>query len=39
MLKVHCLWEKTASEVDKRLQLAKDDLKIAQEAYNTLSVK
>ncbi len=30
---------KTASEVDKRLQLAKDDLKIAQEAYNTLSVK
>lgn len=30
---------KTASEVDKRLQLAKDDLKIAQEAYNSLSVK
>ena len=27
------------SEVDKRLQLAKDDLKIAQEAYNSLSVK
>ena len=30
---------KQASEVDKRLQLAKDDLKIAQEAYNSLSVK
>ena len=30
---------KPASEVDKRLQLAKDDLKIAQEAYNSLSVK
>ena len=30
---------KPASEVDKRLQLTKDDLKIAQEAYNSLSVK
>ena len=30
---------KQASEVDKRLQLTKDDLKIAQEAYNSLSVK
>lgn len=30
---------KPASEVDKRLQLAKNDLKIAQEAYNSLSVK
>ncbi len=30
---------KPASEVDKRLQLARDDLKIAQEAYNSLSVK
>lgn len=30
---------KPASEVDKRLQQAKDDLKIAQEAYNSLSVK
>ena len=30
---------KPASEVDKRLQLAKDDLKTAQEAYNSLSVK
>ena len=30
---------KPASEVDKRLQLAKDDLKIAQEAYNSLSFK
>ena len=30
---------KPAPEVDKRLQLAKDDLKIAQEAYNSLSVK
>ncbi|MBE6512417.1 MAG: hypothetical protein E7Z75_04655 [Methanobrevibacter olleyae] len=30
---------KPASEVDKRLKLAKDDLKIAQEAYNSLSVK
>ncbi|MBQ2962069.1 hypothetical protein [Methanobrevibacter sp.] len=31
--------KKPASEVDKRLQQAKDDLKIAQEAYNSLSVK
>ena len=31
--------KKPASEVDKRLQLAKDDLKTAQEAYNSLSVK
>ena len=30
---------KPASEVDKRLQLTKDDLKIAQVAYNSLSVK
>ena len=30
---------KPASEVDERLQQAKDDLKIAQEAYNSLSVK
>ena len=30
---------KPASEVDARLQQAKDDLKIAQEAYNSLSVK
>ena len=30
---------KPASEVDKRLQQAKDDLKIAKEAYNSLSVK
>ena len=30
---------KSASEVDKRLQQANEDLKIAQEAYNTLSVK
>ena len=30
---------KPASEVDKRLQQTRDDLKIAQEAYNTLSVK
>ena len=30
---------KPATEVDKRLQLAKDDLKTAQEAYNSLSVK
>lgn len=30
---------KPAKEVDKRLQLAKDDLKTAQEAYNSLSVK
>ena len=30
---------KPAAEVDKRLQLTKDDLKIAQEAYNSLSVK
>ena len=28
-----------ASEVDKRIQESKDDLKIAQEAYNSLSVK
>ena len=28
-----------ASEVDKRIQQSKDDLKIAQEAYNSLSVK
>ncbi len=31
--------KKPASEVDKRLQQAKNDLKIAQEAYNSLSVK
>ena len=30
---------KPASEVDKRLQQTREDLKIAQEAYNTLSVK
>ena len=30
---------KSASEVDKRLQQTTEDLKIAQEAYNTLSVK
>ena len=30
---------KPASEVDKRLQQAKQDLQIAQEAYNSLSVK
>ena len=30
---------KPASEVDERLRQAKDDLKIAQEAYNSLSVK
>ena len=30
---------KPAKEVDKRLQQTKDDLKIAQEAYNSLSVK
>ncbi len=30
---------KPASEVDERLQLARDDLKIAHEAYNSLSVK
>ena len=30
---------KPASEVDKRLQQTRDDLKIAQEAYNSLSVK
>ena len=30
---------KPASEVDERLQQAREDLKIAQEAYNTLSVK
>ncbi len=29
----------SASEVDKRIQQSKDDLKIAQEAYNSLSVK
>ncbi len=28
-----------ASEVDKRIQQSKEDLKIAQEAYNSLSVK
>ena len=31
--------KKPASEVDKRLQQAGEDLKIAQEAYNSLSVK
>ena len=30
---------KPASEVDERLKQAKEDLKIAQEAYNSLSVK
>lgn len=30
---------KPATEVDKRLQQTKDDLKVAQEAYNSLSVK
>ena len=30
---------KPASEVDKRLQQTREDLKIAQEAYNSLSVK
>lgn len=30
---------KPASEVDKRLQQAGEDLKVAQEAYNSLSVK
>ena len=30
---------KPASEVDKRLQQTTEDLKIAQEAYNSLSVK
>ena len=30
---------KSASEVDKRLQQTTEDLKIAQEAYNSLSVK
>ena len=30
---------KSASEVDKRLQQTREDLKIAQEAYNSLSVK
>ena len=30
---------KPASEVDERLQLARDDLKIAHEAYKSLSVK
>ena len=30
---------KPASEVDERLQLARDDLKIAHEEYNSLSVK
>ena len=30
---------KPAPEVDKRLKQAREDLKIAQEAYNTLSVK
>lgn len=30
---------KSASEVDKRLQKTREDLKIAQEAYNSLSVK
>ncbi|ADC46443.1 hypothetical protein mru_0592 [Methanobrevibacter ruminantium M1] len=28
-----------ASEVDKRIQQSKEDLKIAQQAYNSLSVK
>lgn len=30
---------KSASEVDKRLQQTREDLKIAHEAYNSLSVK
>ena len=30
---------KPATEVDKRLNQAKEDLKVAQEAYNSLSVK
>ena len=30
---------KPASEVDKRLKQTKGDLQIAQEAYNSLSVK
>jgi hypothetical protein len=30
---------KPAPEVDKRLQQTRDDLKIAHEAYNSLSVK
>lgn len=30
---------KPAKEVDKRLKQAREDLKIAQEAYNSLSVK
>ena len=31
--------KKPSSEVEKRLQQTKEDLKIAQEAYNSLSVK